>query len=79
MAFHVRDAETDAMVRTLARETGVGLTEAVRMAVGAALEQRDAAFEERLKGMREVSRRVAKRPKTGLKVDKAFFDAMYED
>ena len=30
MAFHVRDGETDALVRELARREGVGLTEAVK-------------------------------------------------
>ena len=79
MAFHVRDTETDAMVRTLARQRGVGLTEAVRLAVEAALEQGSVEVGERLKAMREVSERVASRPRTGQKADKAFFDAMYDD
>ncbi|MDZ4362974.1 type II toxin-antitoxin system VapB family antitoxin [Brevundimonas sp.] len=79
MAFHVRDAETDAMVRTLARQRGVGLTEAVRLAVQSTLAQRDAEADERLKAMREVSDRVSRRPGTGLKADKAFFDEMSGD
>ena len=33
MAFHVRDAETDALVRQLAARERVGLTEAVKRAV----------------------------------------------
>src|SRR5437868_4142085 len=37
MAFHVRDPETDALVRRLAKKEGVGLTEAVKLAVQAKL------------------------------------------
>ncbi|MFG1250025.1 type II toxin-antitoxin system VapB family antitoxin [Xanthobacter flavus] len=33
MAFHIRDEATDRAVRALARKLGVGLTEAVKMAV----------------------------------------------
>lgn len=33
MAFHIRDEETDTLVRELARRKGVGLTEAVKLAV----------------------------------------------
>lgn len=37
MAFHVRDLETDALVRKLAREKGVGITQAIKLAVDAEL------------------------------------------
>ncbi|HEX4183105.1 MAG TPA: type II toxin-antitoxin system VapB family antitoxin [Caulobacteraceae bacterium] len=33
MAFHVHDPKTDALVRPLARQKGVGVTEAVKLAV----------------------------------------------
>ena len=32
MAFHIRDPRTDAVVRKLAEQRGIGLTEAVREA-----------------------------------------------
>lgn len=79
MAFHVRDRETDAMVRELASKKGVGLTEAVRLAVKAELGRRDTNADERLRRMRAVADKIARRPRTGLKADKAFFDEMSGD
>ncbi len=72
MAFHIRDTETDTLVRKLARQRGVGLTEAVKLAVGAALER--SAAEGRMDKVREIQERIAKRGRTGLVADKAFFD-----
>jgi len=79
MAFHVRDKATDTLVRKLADQRGVGLTEAVRLAVSAELRRKDAGIDEKLRQMRELSHAVARRPKTGLKADKAFFDEMSGD
>lgn len=72
MAFHVRDPETDSLVRKLAKREGIGLTEAVKRAVRAKLEDaRTVPLRERL---RMIAREIAKYPDTGLKADKAFFD-----
>ena len=79
MAFHVRDKATDTLVRKLADQRGVGLTEAVRLAVEAELGRKNAEVEERLRRMRAISDEVAKWPRTGLKADKAFFDEMSGD
>ena len=79
MAFHVRDPETDALVRELADKTRLGITEAVKLAVAEALASRDQARAEKLAKMRAISAEVASWPRTGLKADKAFFDEMYED
>lgn len=79
MAFHVRDKTTDALVRELALQRGVGLTEAVRLAVEAELQRKEDRVEEKLKRMRAISDRVRQWPKTGLKADKAFFDEMSGD
>lgn len=78
MAFHVRDAETDTLVRELARKRGVGLTEAVKQAVGAALEydERKIPLRERI---RDIQDEIARWPRTGLKADKAFFDELSGD
>ena len=73
MAFHVRDPETDTLVRQLARKRGVGLTEAVKLAVGAELE-RIAAEPSVLEKIRALQAEIAKRSHSGLKADKAFFD-----
>ena len=73
MAFHVRDPETDTLVRELARQRGVGLTEAIKQAVGAEL-QRTASEPSFMEKVRELQDEIAKRPRSGLKADKAFFD-----
>jgi antitoxin VapB len=79
MAFHVRDKTTDTLVRKLADQRGVGLTEAVRQAVSAELDRQETDAGERLRRMREISDEIARRPRTGLKADKAFFDEISGD
>jgi antitoxin VapB len=78
MPFHVRDTETDTLVRALARKRGCGLTEAVRQAVTAELRRAEAAtpLRERLKALRDE---VAALPDTGLEADKAFYDSLSDD
>jgi antitoxin VapB len=78
MAFHVRDLETDALVRELARKRGIGLTEAVKMAVRNELQrEKDAVpLRQRIATLRAE---VLKRPATGLEADKAFFDDLSGD
>ncbi len=78
MAFHVRDRETDELVRELARKRQVGLTEAVKLAVGAEL-RRDIEATPMLERIRAIRAEVARYPKTGLKADKAFFDELSGD
>lgn len=73
MAFHVRDKETDALVRELARREGVGLTEAVKRAAAARLETRtkEVPLHERL---RKIAEKLDAYPDTGIKIDKQFYD-----
>ena len=79
MAFHVRDPETDALVRRLARQKGVGITEAVKLAVDAEL-RREAAEKPPLRDrIRAIQDEVQSWPCTGLKADKAFFDELSGD
>ena len=75
MAFHVRDQETDSLVRTLARRRNIGLTEAVRLAVRHELRREDEAIpiQARIASLRAE---VMKRPATGLDADKAFYDEL---
>jgi antitoxin VapB len=73
MAFHVRDPGADSLVRELARKRGVGLTEAIKQAVAEALE-RETAERPVLDRIRALQDEISKRPNTGLKADKAFFD-----
>ena len=78
MAFHVRDGETDALVRELARREGVGLTEAVKRAVRERLRsgEKQVPLRHRLK---KIQDEIAKYPDTGLKADKAFFNDLSGD
>ncbi|WP_309603806.1 type II toxin-antitoxin system VapB family antitoxin [Phenylobacterium sp.] len=73
MPFHVRDPETNTLVRELARRKGIGLTEAVKQTVGEEL-KREASSPGLLERLRDLQDEIASRPSTGLKADKAFFD-----
>lgn len=77
MPFHVRDPETDTLVRQLAQERGVGLTEAVKLAVRNELERDPKAA--MLQKIRAIQDEVARWPRSGLKADKAFFDELSGD
>lgn len=79
MAFHVRDKETDTLVRELARKRGVGLTEAVKQAVRTELDRKEDEVARKLAAMKAISDEVASWPRTGLKADKAFFDELSGD
>lgn len=76
MAFHVRDPKTDGLVRRLAAKKGVGITDAIRLAVENELEREEQKLSlwERTADIRA---RIASHPDTGLKADKAFFDEMW--
>ncbi len=76
MAIHIRDAETDTLVRELARRRGVQLTEAIREAVRKELkrDETELSLWERTADLRAE---VASWPSTGLKADKAFFDDLW--
>jgi antitoxin VapB len=78
MAFHVRDIETDALVRELATRRKIGLTEAVRIAVRNELQREQEAIPLRLR-IAALRAEVLKRPATGLEADKAFFDDLSGD
>ena len=71
MVLHIRDEETERLVRSLSSLKKVGLTEAVRFAVENELQR--IPLRERI---RPIQDRIAAMPKTGLKADKAFFDEL---
>lgn len=79
MPFHVRDPETDALVRELAEKTKLGITETVKLAASEALAAREKARAEKLAKIDAILAEFDALPRTGLKADKAFFDEMYED
>lgn len=81
MAFHVRDPVTDALVRKLARERGMGITETIREVVendlvrrGISNSERATTLEERL---RPLLQKVDALPRTGEVADKKFFDDLW--
>ena len=76
MAFHVRDERTDRLVRELAAKQGLGLTETIRRAVESELlrEETKPSLYERTADIRAE---IAARGSTGLKADKAFYDALW--
>ncbi|MFD1703000.1 type II toxin-antitoxin system VapB family antitoxin [Methylopila henanensis] len=81
MAFHVRDPETDRIVRELAAAKGTSLTETIREACEKALADASLAAERerRLAAMQAVVDRVSSYPDTGVVIDKAFFDALNDE
>ncbi len=79
MAFHIRDDQTDALARELAKKTGRGLTESVRIALEGELKRRDDDIERRKNAVDALLAEMDALPKTGLKADKAFFDEISGD
>jgi antitoxin VapB len=80
MTVLIKNRETDALIRRVAKLKGVGLTEAVHEAVenelkraneGMSLVERSRAFTQRL--MERA------RPDLGQPVDKEFIDSLYQD
>jgi len=77
--FHVRDPEADAMVRQYAEEKRLGITDAIKLAVGKAREADEKARAEKLAKMQAIVDEVSTWPRTGLKADKAFSDEINGD
>ena len=75
MSFYVKDRATDEAVRRLAKLKGKTLTKTIREAVEKESERfrQERPLRERVKHIQE---RIAARPETGLKADKAFFDEL---
>lgn len=78
MPLSIRDELTDRLVRKLAKRKGLGLTEAVRLAVENELRREDEAVPLRQR-LRPLQHRIAARPATGLEADKAFYDELSGD
>lgn len=71
----IRDAVTDHLVRQLAKQKGLSLTKAVRLAVENELRRAEEAIplHQRLRPLQD---RIAARPATGFETDKAFYDEL---
>ncbi|GAA4116456.1 type II toxin-antitoxin system VapB family antitoxin [Aminobacter aganoensis] len=76
MILHVRDEETDRLVRDLANRRGIGITEAIREAVEEALaaENSKQSLWERTADLRA---KVSAYPLTGEVADKQFYDSLW--
>ena len=79
MVIHVKDSETDSLVRELATRRGIGITTAIKEAVSEALAaderlMRDGIRDDRLKALFERWDRL---PRSSIKTDKAFFDDLW--
>ncbi len=81
MVIHVKDEETDALVRELAESRGISLTTAIREAAREAIEADRKArvpqqpLEDRIRPLLE---RLDRLPRSQTVTDKAFFDELWE-
>ncbi len=78
MPLHIKDPAATAVVRRLAAERNVSLTEAVREACAEALD-RDARAKPIAERVAPILARLDALPDTGGKADKAFFDVEWND
>ena len=78
MPFHVRDETTDALVRKLAARRGVGLTQAVQIAVQNELQRLEAEVPLPAR-IAAIRKRIAPRLMEPAQSDKAFFDELSGD
>lgn len=80
MAFHIKNLETDALARRVARLKGVGLTEAVHLSLEHELAREQAKpslVEIGVAFARDLRARAG--PAGGRPADKAFRDSLYDD
>lgn len=73
MVLHVKDDETDMLVRRLAQKRGVGITTAIKEAVTEAL-GRKGGGNSLWDDTADIRAMISSHKQTGLKADKAFFD-----
>jgi len=80
MPFHIKNPETDALARRVAALKGIGLTEAVHMALVHEFEREQAKPSLVDLGLKFCAELRAKGDQArSLPVDKAYRDALYED
>jgi antitoxin VapB len=76
MILHVRDVETDDLVRQLARTRGISITEAIREAVEQALASDERSRISLWDRMTDLRAKMETYPLTGERADKSFFDSL---
>ena len=78
MPLNIRSEEVNALAGRLAKRRKLTKTEAVRQALGEAID-RDISRLSLIERIRPVQDRVAAHGKTGLKADKAFYDSLNDE
>lgn len=76
MTLDIRDNDVDRLAETLASMAGLSKTEAVRMALANELQRREQSLAEFWARIKPIQDAIAATPSTGLKADKAFYDAL---
>jgi len=80
MAIHVQDEETDWLVREFARRRGLGITEAIRVAVREAGEREECDFEEYKRRIQPIIEQMrAYRKEGGFEEAMKFIDENWDD
>ena len=83
MPLNIKNAETHAAARKLAKLTGLTISDAVDQAIREKLrrieEQRDADWERTLAAIREIQDRVASAPVYDPRTPQEIMDDMYDD
>ena len=79
MALHIQDRETDRLVREFAQRRGVGITNAVRVAVEEATRHERQDFDAVKRKIEPILEqiRTARKRKFSAEEDKAFMDDMW--
>jgi antitoxin VapB len=80
VAIHVQDKEADRMLREFARRRGVGITEAVKLAINeaeAGENERLRALKQKIEPILQQVRAARKDRKFSEEEDKAFMDEMW--
>lgn len=75
MVIHVKDEETDALVRELAQRRKIGITAAIRTAVEEAL-VRESPRNSLWASTEDLRTKLNSYPRTGETLDKRFFDSL---
>ena len=80
MAIHVQDAETDWLVREFARRRGLGITEAIKVAIREAGVREERSLEEYQRRIEPVIQRMrACRKEGGFEEAMKFIDENWDD
>jgi antitoxin VapB len=79
MPLNIRDEAVNQLAEKLASAARVNKTEAVRLALTNELARREPPPGSPMEELEALQDEFARRPKSGLRADKAFYDSLYED